>query len=146
MSYILAAALVLVDQISKIWISTHLALHQSWPVIPGIEFYHTVNDGIAFSLLSGVSGLGIISMIGAAYFAYLLRSNPPVLLRWAYTLILAGSLGNGIDRLTTGYVVDFIHLYYQNWHWAIFNFADSFICIGVALWLFSEFRSPQSSL
>ena len=130
--------LLLADQISKHYITSTMLLGQSVELIPSLGLFYTHNTGIAFSLLSGASGLGCISVVAAGYFYYLLVLNQYPYLRWPLIFLIAGSLGNGIDRITSGYVIDFIHVYYENWHFAIFNFADMFICFGVALWLLQE--------
>ncbi len=131
--------LVFIDQYSKHLVSAMMRVGESISLLPSLGLLHTHNTGIAFSLLSGVSGLGAISLLATMYFCYLLNQTAYQHLNWALVCLIAGSLGNGIDRILMGYVIDFIHLYYGSWHFAVFNFADVFVCLGVCLWLIKDF-------
>ena len=94
--------------------------------------------------------LSDLGLAASLYILWLLRKNQSdKILSWALSLILGGALGNVLDRIMFGAVVDFIDLHYGNWHWPAFNIADSAISIGAALIVFSELRksfgkSPQS--
>ena len=114
-----------------------------------------LNPGAAFSFLAQGSGwqrwfFTIVGLVACIYIVWLLRkSQNDKLLCVALSLILGGALGNVLDRIMYGAVVDFIDLHYANWHWPAFNIADSAICIGAALIIWGEFsksfgKSAQS--
>jgi signal peptidase II len=128
---------ILVDQVTKQLIVKKFAWFESMSVMPHLNLVHMKNTGAAFSMLSSASPiffvlLGVGVSIGILVW---LRRNPhgPVLVAIAFTLILGGALGNVIDRVTRGHVVDFIDFYWGNWHFAAFNIADSAITLGAGL-------------
>jgi signal peptidase II len=104
------------------------------------------NAGAAFSFLSDAGGwqrwffvgLGVIAVAVLAFL--MIRHAGQVLFSLAATLIISGAIGNTIDRLSYGYVVDFIDWHYAGWHWPAFNFADSFIMVGAGLFILDEIR------
>ena len=110
--------------------------------------YH--NEGAAFSFLANAGGwqrffFTGISVIAAAVIIYLLRKHSQnKLFCFGLALVLGGALGNLYDRVTLGYVVDFLYFYYQQWAWPAFNVADSAICVGVAVLLLESFISGNS--
>ena len=110
--------------------------------------YH--NEGAAFSFLASAGGwqrffFSAIALIAAAVIIYLLRKHPAQkLFCFALALVLGGALGNLYDRLTLGYVVDFLYFHYQSYYWPAFNLADSAITCGVALLLLDSFKKPQA--
>lgn len=136
------AVVVLVDQLTKLIVLRTLPLAGSVTVIPGFaDFTHVRNPGVAFGLLAGgdlpyqalvTSGLALLALAGIAYYARHLRPNE-TLARIGLSLILGGAIGNLIDRLRVGYVVDFIDLYRGDWHFWAFNVADTSITIGAVL-------------
>jgi signal peptidase II len=136
----LAALVVLaLDQGSKHWIVTHLALHDSFPLFGFMDIHHVRNTGAAFSLLPG--GGWLFMSVAAVVLLGLLLSWRRVqqvdrLTATALGLIAGGTLGNLIDRLRFAYVVDFLDL---RW-WPVFNVADSAICVGVALLMWKIVR------
>ncbi len=142
---LLAAALVALDQLSKNWVLGNpvlMAPGGEIQVIPNFfSLRYTFNTGAAFSFLAqqawGISVLTLISAVAAVVFLVLLlvKSGWPPLLPVSLLMILAGTVGNGIDRYTMGGVVDFLDFYYQNWHFPTFNLADSLITVGVVLLL-----------
>ncbi len=139
---LLPAAALALDFASKAWILAHLTRHGSRVVIPGL-FSLTLgyNPGAIFGSFGGASPLMrtlLFSVAGAAAILYFgwefLRESTPALQRFALGLILGGALGNGLDRLRHGAVVDFLDFEFRGWHYWTFNLADSFIvCGGILL-------------
>jgi signal peptidase II len=138
----LLAATVVLDQITKIAVDQTLVLHESVPVIEG--FFHLTyvrNKGAAFGILAGgppwlrLSFLIVFSIVAAVFVFMMLRRLPAdeKMLAVALTLILGGAIGNLIDRVWRGEVIDFFDFHYRGFHWPAFNIADSCITVGVAL-------------
>lgn len=133
--------IIILDQITKLWISNLLVLHQVLPVIPFFNLILVHNEGAGFSLLADAGGWQRWLFIGIALvisiFLIISLSRIPFSkkrLSIALTLILGGAIGNNlIDRLLYGYVIDFIQIYYKAWSWPAFNIADTAITIGAIL-------------
>lgn len=131
---------IAIDQYTKYLASTHLTYGEPVPVMPMLNWTLLHNYGAAFSFLSDAGGwqrwfftaLALAVSLVITVWLLRLKSNMKTLAA-ALALILGGALGNLIDRLSLGYVVDFIHVYYQNWHYPAFNIADSAITLGVVL-------------
>ncbi|WP_150046018.1 signal peptidase II [Methylomonas rhizoryzae] len=148
----LSALIVLLDQASKLAIDANMQLYQSIPLLPYFNLTYARNTGAAFSLLAHAGGwqrwlfaglaLGISSVI-AVWLKRLQRHE--TLMAVSLSLILGGAIGNLIDRVAYGYVIDFLHVYYQDWHWPAFNVADSAICIGVGLMLLENLTSKAAT-
>ena len=138
-----ACAVLLLDQLSKAWAVTALAPGQIQPLLPGLlQLQRVANSGAAFSLLSGNSGaLGLVSgLVSLAVALWLLRRPPRSRwLRLGLALVLAGALGNGIDRWRLGWVIDFLDL--VPIHFPIFNLAD--VAINAAVLCFLIDSWPQ---
>ncbi|MEG2833387.1 MAG: signal peptidase II [Ruthenibacterium sp.] len=133
----LTAALVTLDQITKMLATTYLAPVGVLPFIPGVmQLRYILNDGAAFSILSG-NRFFLIAVTSVALLAltlYLLFKKPQSRFEhFAWVLILAGGIGNLIDRVLHGVVVDFFEVTFMNF--AVFNVADCFVCVGAALLL-----------
>ena len=138
---ILSAIVVLVDQITKLLAVKHLLGRPPVVVVPGFfDFSLVYNTGAAFGLLNKAEGWQNVFFIAVATLVSLFlvvslsrmnRSDTQIAI--AFALILGGAVGNVIDRIQQGYVVDFIHWFYQDWHWPTFNIADSAITIGAVL-------------
>ena len=132
-----AAALIGIDQAIKLWATNVLQPIGAMPLIPHVvELRFVLNQGMAFSLLSGKQLFLIIATsIALIFVAYGLffRSRGRYLQQAALLLILAGGIGNLIDRVLNGEVVDYINLLFMRF--AVFNFADICVCVGVALWV-----------
>ena len=154
-SLAIATLVLLLDQLSKWSALSNLKLGITEEVLPFMNWLLLLNPGAAFSFLAQSSGwkrwfFTILGLAASLYILWLLRKNQSdKILSWALSLILGGALGNVLDRIMFGAVVDFIDLHYGNWHWPAFNIADSAISIGAALIVFSELRksfgkSPQS--
>lgn len=142
------AALVGIDQAIKLWAVNVLEPVGSMPLIPHIvELRFVLNQGMAFSLLSGKQLFLIVATSAALLLiAYILffRSRGKRLQQIAMILVLAGGIGNLIDRVLNGEVVDYINLLFMRF--AVFNFADICVCVGVALWvleIFLEESNPE---
>ena len=142
---IVAGAIVVFDQITKAVILNTLPLYSSVTVVPGFfSLTHIHNPGGAFGFLSTQSTnvrniiFILISAMAAGLIFYFYQKTPKnyPLLSTGFALIFGGALGNLIDRIRFGKVVDFLDFYIGNYHWPAFNIADSAISIGVAIFLF----------
>lgn len=137
----LSALVIVIDQISKVVVSHHMSLFQSIPVTPFFRFTLLHNTGAAFSFLAGAAGwqrwfficLGLVVSIIILIWLRRMPRHGRRLLGIGIALVLGGALGNVIDRVAYGFVVDFLDVHYGNWHWPPFNVADSAITIGAAL-------------
>ena len=143
-SIILVAALVGLDQWSKALVEQFLPLHQSEAFIPFLSFYRTYNEGIAFSGLdfigNNVLTVLILVIVGFVIWLWSQLEKNRLFSHLGFAFIIAGALGNLIDRITLGHVIDFIQFHTQTWSFAIFNLADSFITIGAGLIIIDEIR------
>ena len=137
---ILAIAL---DQWIKYMVETGLAMHEAVNVLPFLALYRTHNTGIAFSLLSDFGSVGLVAItLGVVAFVTWIaaRTDPTQrLARLGFALIVGGALGNLIDRVWHGYVVDYVLFHLPGWSFAVFNLADAFITVGAALVILDEF-------
>jgi signal peptidase II len=139
---VVALAIVVLDQIVKAMVRSRLMLHESITVIPGFfDLTRVHNTGAAYGFLDGVdfpfktallAGVATAALVGLTVYAVKLERSQ-MLTRAGLTLIIGGAAGNLIDRVTAGYVLDFVDLYRGDWHFWAFNVADSAITIGVAL-------------
>jgi len=143
---VIAIITLLLDQLSKWSALSNLKMGVPEQVLPFMNWLLLFNPGAAFSFLAQGSGwqrwfFTAIGLAACIYIIWLIRkSQNDKLLCIALSLILGGALGNVLDRLMYGAVVDFIDLHYANWHWPAFNIADSAICIGAALIIWGELR------
>jgi signal peptidase II len=133
----LTAVVMLVDQVTKQLVVKHMALFETVPLMPHLNLTSLRNTGAAFSMFSDSSPI-VFVLIGVAVSIGILmwmRRNPQGQTRVAIALalIMGGALGNVIDRVTRGHVVDFVDFYWGTWHFAAFNVADAAISIGAAL-------------
>ena len=133
----LAAVIIILDQISKIWISSHFLYGESVAVTGFFNLVLVHNSGAAFSFLSSAGGwqrwffsaIAVVASLGITWLLY--KHAQEKLFCLALTLILGGALGNLIDRVAYGYVVDFLDFYWDTYHFPAFNVADSAISTGV---------------
>lgn len=132
---VLIAGLIAADQGIKFWASQVLQPVTAMPLIPGIvELRFVLNDGMAFSMLSGKQTfLIVVTSVALAAVAWLLFTGKMFgrVGNAGLLLVLAGGIGNLIDRVANGVVVDYINLLFM--HFAVFNFADICVCVGVGL-------------
>ncbi len=138
----MAALIVLLDLYTKQLAMQHLELYRPDAVLPWLNLTLAHNTGAAFSFLASGTGWqrwflsGVAVVIVAVLLAWLWRlPHRARLLPAALALIIGGAVGNLIDRIRFGYVVDFIDVHYADWHWPAFNLADSAIVVGVTLLL-----------
>jgi len=126
---VVAALVLLCDQITKALIESSIALGDSRRVLPGVSFVHARNSGVAFSLLTGSEGavVAVTVVIVAAVLGFFAANRRRRFLWLVTGLIVGGALGNLLDRIRTGAVTDFVQLP----HWPAFNLADSAITLGV---------------
>ena len=136
----LAAVIVLLDQYTKLLVMQRFRLYESVQVIPGFfNLTYVRNKGAAFGILSGMHGAWravffiIVSLIALSALVVLIRKTGERLSLVAYALIGGGAVGNLIDRVRFGEVVDFVDWYFRSFHWPAFNVADSAITVGVGL-------------
>lgn len=147
----LAAAIVILDQIVKWWALAALEFQQPVEVLPFFNLTLVFNRGAAFSFLAGAGGwqrlffIGLALMIAAALAVWLARSG------WrqrglaaTLALILGGAVGNVLDRVRFGYVVDFLDFHAFGWHWPAFNVADAAITVGAIGLLILSVREPRT--
>lgn len=141
--------LIVIDQISKILI-TNLLNDNVLVIIPKfLKFIYVENTGAAFGILSGNIFILILISLGLIYYIYEeIKRNKSSKVVFSYTLVLSGALGNLIDRIFRGYVVDFVSFTLFKKEMAVFNIADSYITIGVILLLYfliKEFYNERVS-
>ncbi len=145
---IIIAAIIALDQWSKWAIKTSFNLYESKPVIQDfLHFTYLTNDGMAFGLSfpGGKHVLLIMTILLTGFIVGFLwkEKNGHPLIKYGLALILSGAIGNLIDRLLYGKVVDFLDLMIGNFHWYIFNIADSSVTIGMILFLIHSFYIEQ---
>ncbi|EHJ55701.1 lipoprotein signal peptidase [Streptococcus urinalis FB127-CNA-2] len=145
--FVLVSLLIILDQISKLWIVEHIALNKIKTVIPNIvSLTYLRNYGAAFSILQNqqwLFSLITIVVITAAIYYLIKQKNASLWMKLALILIISGGIGNFIDRLRLGYVVDMVHLDFINF--AIFNVADSYLSIGVFLLVLALWREEDET-
>jgi signal peptidase II len=142
---------LVLDQWSKNIVDSTMQLYQSIPIIPYFNLTYVHNTGAAFSFLSQAGGwqrwffAALALAVSVGITIWLARLNKQeTLLAVALALVLGGAVGNLTDRLMYGYVIDFLDVYYQDWHWPAFNIADSAITLGVILLLAESFGLGSS--
>lgn len=145
----LSLLVVVLDQLSKFWIVGAFQYGDGVAFTSFFNLVHARNVGAAFGFLDSQSGWQRFFFIGIASVAsflivYLLRKHAAE--RWfclALSLVLGGALGNLIDRVRFGYVIDFLDFYYGTWHFPAFNVADSSIFLGAVLLILDSFRKKS---
>ena len=148
----LSLAIIIADQISKTLMVNWLDLYERVAVLPFFNLTLAHNTGAAFSFLAGAGGWQ------RWFFVLLAVVISTVLVIWmkrlaatarveaiSLALIIGGAIGNVIDRLIYGYVIDFLDVYVGTYHWPAFNIADSAICIGAILLIIDSFRKPAAN-
>ncbi len=147
---LLAVVIIGFDQLTKYLSTTHLQLMESVNVFPGFDLTLRYNTGAAFSFLANesgwqrwfLSGLGLI--VSGIIYSWLGKlSAKDKQEGFALGLILGGAVGNLIDRISYGHVIDYLLFYYKAWEWPAFNLADTAICLGVFLLIPILFKKPH---
>ena len=145
-----SAAVVVVDQATKLAVERELALFQSVSVLPVLEITRLHNTGAAFSFLANEAGwqrwlfTALALVVSAALTVWLSRIDRGArVLACAVALILGGAVGNVIDRLRLGHVIDFIYAHWQQHYFPAFNVADSCICVGAGLLMLDTWLSSR---
>jgi signal peptidase II len=148
---LLAATVVVLDQLTKLWVLAVFQPHEVLPVLPVFNLTLVFNTGAAFSFLSDAGGwqrwffIGLTSLVSIGLLVWLTRLRQHERLAGvALAMILGGAAGNLLDRVRLGKVVDFLDFYWQQWHWPAFNVADSAITLGVMILLLSSWKQTDS--
>ena len=139
----IAVLAVALDQWIKWLVETRLPIHEMVDLLPFLALYRTYNTGVAFSMFDWV-GDGALVGVSLAVIAFVLwlawRSEPGQwLARLGFALIVGGAVGNIIDRMVYGHVIDYILFHTPVWSFAVFNLADAFISVGAAAVVLQEF-------
>ena len=133
--------IIFFDQLTKILVIKNFQLYESLSILPFFNLTFIVNYGFAFGFLNNPSLNQIIVILVIfsiiAYFLYLLIKTQDQFFRFSLILVLSGAVGNFIDRVLHGFVVDFIDIYLGSYHWPAFNLADSSITLGFILIMFN---------
>lgn len=146
----IAIITIVIDQITKWIASNNLAMHDPVPVMPSFNFTLMHNYGAAFSFLSDAGGWQrwfftiVAAVISVVLVVWIVRLKAHE--KWlgiGLSLVLGGAIGNLIDRVSYGYVVDFIQWYYDRFYWPAFNIADSAIFVGTGILLLSTFFTKE---
>ncbi|WP_028772574.1 signal peptidase II [Shewanella waksmanii] len=148
--YWIVVLVFVADQLSKQWVLASFDLYESIQLLPFFNFTYVRNYGAAFSFLSDAGGWQrwLFTFVAVGFSTLLtiwLRKQPSSMwrLNLAYTLVIGGALGNLIDRLQHGFVVDFLDFYWNKSHFPAFNIADSAICVGAALIIIDSFITER---
>ena len=143
----LAAVVILADQWTKGWIEERFALYESVRVLPVLDITRLHNPGAAFSFLADAggwqrwffTGLAAVVSVGIIFWLRQISSRAQPALAAGLALIMGGAIGNVIDRLQHGFVVDFVHAHWGGAYFPAFNVADAAITVGAGLLLFDAF-------
>jgi len=141
-----AALVIVADQATKIAVDRLFSYGERLPLLPMLDLTLLYNRGAAFSFLAGADGwqrwfFTVLALAVSGFIVWMLaRHGSQRLFSWALALILGGALGNVIDRVIHGHVIDFVLVYYGDWFFPAFNLADSAITVGAALLILDEIR------
>lgn len=146
----LAVLIIVVDQVTKIWAETVLSAEGPIEVLSWFNFTLAYNRGAAFSFLAGAGGwqryfflgIGLVAVVIIVVWLRRLRADERMT-ALGLVSILGGAIGNLIDRVLYGHVIDFIDWHYAGWHWPAFNIADSSILMGAVLVVLSGLRTNK---
>lgn len=148
----LALLMAVIDQITKQLVVANFSLYESVNILPFFNLTYMQNTGAAFSFLADAGGwqrwfFTVIAVVISSVLLFWMKKakSTDVLLPVAFALIISGAIGNVIDRLLFGYVIDFLDFYVGNYHWPAFNIADSAIFVGAALMIYDSFTSTEAS-
>jgi signal peptidase II len=136
--FLVIVIVIALDQITKLLIMTHIGPVESIRIFPFLHIVHVQNTGAAFGSFKslGSTFFIVISMVAIVFVMYLLMKN--AYNQFGLSLVLGGAIGNLIDRLLYGKVIDFIDFFIGNFHWPAFNVADSALTIGIAVILLTS--------
>jgi signal peptidase II len=146
---LVSVVVIVLDQLSKAAISSHFAYGESVAVTPFFNLVLWHNTGAAFSFLQDAGGMqrwlfSLIAIVASVWITLLLRKHQSqMLFSFSLAFILGGALGNLIDRIAYGYVVDFLDFYWGSYHFAAFNLADSAITCGAGLLIWDSFTGKE---
>ena len=148
-----ALAVLVADQITKFLVVTSMLVNSLHPLAPFFSLVHVRNKGAAFGFMNDPDivwqkyfFLGVTAA-ALGFMVVLAKNTRPQekMVFWALGLVSGGAIGNAIDRIIYGEVVDFLDFYLGNWHWPAFNIADIAICVGAGLMVLSIFFQPQKT-
>ena len=145
--YLISLSVFLLDIVSKNFIQNKIMYGEQVEITSFLSLVHFQNTGAAFSFLSDQGGwqryfLIAISLLAVLYIPWLINQyKKNILIVIGLLLILGGAIGNLYDRISYGYVIDFIYLHIDEFYWPAFNVADSAISLGVLLFLYGSFKS-----
>jgi signal peptidase II len=147
---LVAFAIIVLDHLTKWWVSATLEFQEFVPVLPFFSLVRVHNTGAAFSILADAGGwqrwffiaVGVIATV--IIVRLLKRHAHEKRMALALALVLGGALGNVIDRVVLGYVVDFLYFHYRSFAWPAFNVADSAISVGAALLIWDSLRGKPA--
>ena len=148
----LSALVIVLDQLSKAWITSHFAFGENFTVLSVFNLVLAHNTGAAFSFLNDAGGMqrwlfSIIAIAASAWIVWLLpRHRTQLLFCFGLSMILGGALGNLIDRVAYGYVVDFLSFHWQQYYFPAFNLADSSITCGAFVLILDSFLKDKNGL
>ncbi len=146
----ISALVILTDQITKFFAAHYLSFSQPWLIFPFLNLTLLHNTGAAFNILAHAGEwttwlftffAGLFSILILCWLYRLPKSR--ALLGIALTLILGGATGNLIDRVSHGFVIDFIELHWQRYYWPVFNMADAAICVGAVMIAIEMLLKPK---
>jgi signal peptidase II len=147
----ITVVVILIDQLTKLWVENTMAMYESINVLPVFDIYRTFNPGAAWSMFADAGGaqrwiftvLAIGVSIGLVYWLRKLALSTHLMLVTGLTLILGGAIGNVIDRIRLGHVIDFVLVYWNTARFPAFNVADAAISIGAALVILDSIREGR---
>ena len=153
--FVVMALVVPLDQITKFYISSSMSLHDSFPVIDGLfNITYVRNTGAAFGFLAKASpmirctfliAVTVAVILLIIYYIWKIKAEEKLFV-FPLSLILGGAVGNLIDRVHFGYVIDFLDFYIGSYHWPAFNVADSAISIGAIILIFEVLKGKKESM
>lgn len=148
---IISVPILIIDQVTKLYIDANFRLHESVPVIHGLfNLTYIRNKGAAFGILADSSiripffiTVSIIAMAGILWYIKRIKDEQKLAI-YSLSLVFSGAFGNLIDRIRLGEVIDFLDVFWKGYHWPAFNVADSAITVGVALLFIEMWRENKT--
>ncbi|MDF1589478.1 MAG: signal peptidase II [Gammaproteobacteria bacterium] len=146
------AVVIIIDQLTKWVMTSWLSLYETVNIMPFFNLTMAHNTGAAFSFLAQAGGwqrwffVGLATVISLVLIVWLRKVTDKTIEALSISLILGGAIGNVIDRINLGYVIDFLDVYYGSYHWPAFNIADSAIVVGACLLIIDSVRTKPESL